>query len=102
MQRRQGLIGVAWYIVAALALVVVRGAAARDDPMRACVERGGTYYEDGHCEVGGDAAAKACRRQDGTYRRDGSCEVERDPVEDCKAAGGVMMQQGRCYGLAPR
>jgi hypothetical protein len=41
-------------------------------------------------------AKKACRKQGGRYR-DGECQLPKDPVERCKALGGMFMVDGRCY-----
>jgi hypothetical protein len=86
---------------AVLATVAVAGA----DRMRDCVEQGGTYFNDGHCEVAREDPAHACRRQGGRYVGNGRCEfapTEQQQVDACKQAGGILMQAGRCYGPAKR
>jgi hypothetical protein len=78
-----------------LALVVASGvrAGAMDD----CVAEGGTYFEDGPCEVGRDDSRKACLRQGGRFLSNGDCQIRRDPVKECKEAGGDGMTEGHCW-----
>jgi hypothetical protein len=67
--------------------------------MSDCVARGGTYFEDGHCEMGRDDRRKGCLRQGGRFTSSGDCEIRRDPVADCKKAGGDGMHDGRCWRI---
>jgi hypothetical protein len=75
---------------------------ARAGAMSDCVAQGGTYYDDGHCEVGRDDARKSCLRQGGRFLSSGSCEIRRDPVEECKKAGGDGMTDGHCWRAVRR
>jgi hypothetical protein len=84
---------------ALLLLVALAPVPARADAMRDCVEQGGTYFDDGHCETEGgrDDARKACLRQGGRFLSNGQCEIHRDPVAACKEAGGDGMTDGHCW-----
>jgi len=62
-----------------------------------CAARGGTYFEDGTCEVGRDDRRKDCLRQGGRFLSNGTCEIHHDPIQDCKNAGGDLMHRGKCY-----
>jgi len=87
-----------------IALALATPLPARSDAMRNCVERGGTYLENGTCEIGADEAAKSCRRQGGRYlATSGRCELPaEDPEERCKQAGGIGVHEGKCYRLRTR
>ena len=76
----------------------VSPATAGNAAIRECVERGGTYLEDGTCEISADLARR-CRQLGGRYLGSGRCEIvdTADPIERCKQDGGVLMHQGRCY-----
>ncbi len=86
-------------LAAVLALAALTPVNGRADAMRDCVEQGGTYFEDGHCETehGRDDARRACLRQGGRFLSSGVCEIRRDPVAACKEAGGDGMTDGRCW-----
>ena len=81
------------------ALLLALAAPARVDAgaMQDCVAQGGTYFDDGHCEVGRDDQRKACLRQGGRFLSNGSCEMRRDPIKDCKDAGGDGYTDGHCW-----
>jgi hypothetical protein len=85
-------------VAGALMLLVVP-ARGHADMRQDCVAQGGTYFEDGHCEVGRDEQRKKCIRQGGHFLSNGSCEIRRDPVEECKKAGGDGMSDGRCWRI---
>lgn len=76
----------------ALAATGAEGSAIRD-----CVEQGGTYHEDGTCEIGAGEAARKCRRQGGRLQGGWCYLPEEDPIDRCKAAGGVLLLEGKCY-----
>lgn len=112
--------------VAALLLIVAPQARAEpDEALVKCVEGGGIYHDDGRCEGGsnadpapaegepavdddGDASAapsaeaseeaekKECRKRGGRWR-DGVCRLPKDPVDRCKAVGGMFMVDGKCF-----
>ncbi len=90
---------VARRLAGVLMLVLVVPAPVRAGAMNDCVAQGGTYFEDGHCEVGRDDARKACLHQGGRFLSDGSCQIRRDPVDDCKKAGGDGMTDGHCWRI---
>ena len=88
---------VARCLAGVLLLTLVVPAGVRAGAMSDCIAEGGTYYEDGHCEVGRDDQRKACLRQGGRFLSNGDCEIHRDPVRDCKEAGGDGMTEGHCW-----
>jgi hypothetical protein len=91
-------------LAGSIALALVAPLPAWSGAMRDCVERGGTYLENGTCEMRDDEAAQQCRHQGGRYlASSGRCELPRvDPIERCKQAGGVTIHEGTCYRLRRR
>ena len=89
---------VACTLVSVGLLVFVSPATAGNAAMRECVERGGTYLENGTCDVS-ETPARRCKRLGGRYVGNGRCEFEdtEDPIDRCRQDGGVLMHQGRCY-----
>lgn len=85
-----------------LMLAALAPGPGRADGMRDCIEQGGTYYEDGRCEIEGgrDDARTACLRQGGRFLANGQCEIHRDPVAACKESGGDGMTAGHCWRIA--
>jgi hypothetical protein len=49
--------------------------------------------------MGRDDRRKDCLRQGGRFTSSGDCEIRRDPVADCKKAGGDGMHDGRCWRI---
>ncbi len=84
---------------AGLLVLLLAPSSALADPRRDCAARGGTYFEDGTCEVGRDEHRKDCIRQGGRFHSNGECEIHRDPIKDCKSAAGDLMDHGQCYHI---